>query len=146
MSKSITGCIGHSYGDYTPSSIEAFNDKVALRCINVGSIRTEGGIIVPEKAEINNRLGLYEVLSAGKKAEDMYGIKTGDYVYADRLAVFYDTSPICLMKFEVLSDYQKQLINKISSNILKYIIDSKINIPWEIGPYIDSISKTSIGG
>jgi co-chaperonin GroES (HSP10) len=100
MSKSITGCIGHSMGDYTPASIEAFHDKVALKVVDIGSFRTENGIIIPESAEINHRLGLYEVLSVGDEAAEEYGLKEGDYVYADRLSVFYDTSPICVMKFE----------------------------------------------
>jgi len=101
MSKSIKGCIGHSFGEYNPESIKAQHDKVVLKIINLGKHRIlEGGIIVPEDAEINNRLGFYEIISLGDKAKDEYGLKVGEYVYADRLSVFYDTNPICIMKYE----------------------------------------------
>ena len=100
MSKSITGCIGHSAGTYKPSSIEATDNVVALRLIDSGAERKVAGIIIPESTEINNRLGFYEVLSVGDKAREDYDLNEGDYIYADRLAVYYDTNPTCVMKYE----------------------------------------------
>ncbi len=100
MSKSITGCIGHSIGTYEPSSIEATDNIVGLRLIDSGAERKVAGIIIPESTEINSRLGFYEVISVGDKAHEDYDLNEGDYVYADRLAVYYDTNPICVMKYE----------------------------------------------
>jgi len=99
MSKSIKHCIGHSAGEFNPSSIEVPVDKVALRIIDIGSERKVGEIIVQESAELNNRVGRYEVIAVGEEASEEYGLQVGDYVMADRLAVYYDTGPICVMDY-----------------------------------------------
>jgi len=100
MSKSIVGSIGRSDGEFDPSAIKVTEKKVALKILDKGIERTEGGIIIPEKAEINSRLGHYEVIDVSTFANKEYGIDKGDYVYADRLSVFYDTSPVCIMNYE----------------------------------------------
>lgn len=81
---------------------KALGTKVCLRLINSGEDRIADGIYIPVKIEANNRLGLYEVISVGPEAATAYDLAVGDYVYADRLSVYYDTKPYCYMKYENL--------------------------------------------
>jgi co-chaperonin GroES (HSP10) len=98
---SINGCIGRSDGVYdknlTPLSESR---KVVLRMIDNGITRLAGDIIIPESAEMNNRMGRYSVEDYSDKSHDEYGIVSGDIVLADRLSVYYDTNPVCVIDYE----------------------------------------------
>lgn len=75
-------------------------EYVALREIDSGKIgQTEAGFFISEEAAENNKLGFYKVQNVGEEARKNYGLKEDDYVMADRLASFYHTSPVCLMKY-----------------------------------------------
>ena len=75
------------------------DDIVALRLLKKNDELKVGSIYLTPSAYSNNRLAEYEVVSLGKKAADEYGLKPGDKVAADRLAAFFDSEPIVLMKY-----------------------------------------------
>jgi co-chaperonin GroES (HSP10) len=97
----INGCIGRSDGVYDKSLTPLSESrKVVLRMIDNGVTRLAGNILIPESAEMNNRMGQYRVEDYSDKAHDEYGMVSDDIVLADRLSVYYDTNPICVLDFE----------------------------------------------
>lgn len=75
-------------------------EYVALREIQSGKTgKLDSGFYLSEDAFDNNKLGFYVVENVGTTAQEEYGLKEGDYVMADRLASFYHTSPVCVMKY-----------------------------------------------
>jgi len=104
MAKNINGCIGRSAGDFgfdkNPRCLHV-GRKVVLENISKGAERIlDGGIIVPESAEINERMSKYRVVDRCDLASEEYGIEIGDVVLADRLSCYYDTYPIQVLDFE----------------------------------------------
>jgi len=114
--------------EFNPNSIKVFGKKVALKLIDKNDKeRCDGGIYIPESNEANNRLGKYEVISVGNIAYEEYGIEVGDYVYADRLSVFYDTKPICVMNYENIIVKSDKVWDEIFPfNDMMFIIEDEI--------------------
>ena len=50
----------------------------------------------------NLRIGLYQILKIGEVAKSKTGLDAGAYVFADKLAAFYHTEPLCLMRYNAL--------------------------------------------
>jgi co-chaperonin GroES (HSP10) len=75
------------------------SEYVVLEVLDRNDSFEVGGLILPTKTFANERVGFYKVISVGKTAADEYGLKTGDYVVADRLAQCYKTEPIAIMKY-----------------------------------------------
>lgn len=100
--KKIDGCIGQSDGKFEKElTVIADSRKVVLRKLDNGCNRQlDGGIIIPESAEMNNRMAKCVVVSVSDLAVDAYGLMVDDVVLCDRLATYYDTSPICVIDFE----------------------------------------------
>ena len=57
------------------------------------------GLVLPQTAFQNERLGFYRIIDIGKTAAEEYGLEIGDYVVADRLAQCYKTKPVAVMKY-----------------------------------------------
>jgi co-chaperonin GroES (HSP10) len=81
---------------------KACDEYVVLKTIDVADEMVVNGIILSNNAFGNDRLGHYQVLDIGKKAKEEYGVEVGDYVFADRLASYYHTYPIAVMKYNNL--------------------------------------------
>lgn len=90
------------------------DEYIALREQDTGESVESGGIVLADSAFENSKLGFYVVESVGKEGKEKYGLTEGDYVFADRLASFYHSSPVCLMKCE-------NIIVKTDKTRTKYI-------------------------
>jgi len=77
-------------------------DNVVLRIINNAKnvVLDDSGLVLSENSFSNQKLSLCIVEDPGKTGAEKYGLKTGDYVLADRLASFYHTSPVCIMNYD----------------------------------------------
>ena len=100
--KKIDGCVGRSDGIFDENvRVVLDSRKVAVRKIDNGTERVvEGGIVIPETTEMNNRMARGIVVSASDYAREEYGLGEGDEILFDRLAVYYDTDPVCVVDFE----------------------------------------------
>ena len=61
---------------------------------------TSGGFIIPDEVLANRRIAFCRVEAVGSIAEKKTKLKPGDFVYADHLASHYQTSPVCVMKWD----------------------------------------------
>jgi len=102
MHKKIDGCVGRSDGEFDKDiSVISTSRKVVIKKSDNGRDRVlDGGIYIPESTEINNRMAKGTVVECSKLAFDEYGLHNGHTVLFDRLAVYYDTNPICVADFE----------------------------------------------
>ena len=76
-------------------------DYVALRVVKPATEEfVMDGIVVAESAFSNSRLGHYLVEDIGEIASRETGVKAGDYVMADRLAIFYKSEPVGIMRYD----------------------------------------------
>lgn len=73
-------------------------DYVALRTLDNASAMNYGGIYLNATLYSNDKLGFYQVEDIGETAEKEYDVHAGDYVLADRLAIYYRSEPIGIMK------------------------------------------------
>lgn len=82
---------------------EPANDIVVLRILETDTLSSkDSGFVVGDDCLRNLRVGFYEILKIGKEAKEMTGLDVGKFVFADKLASFYHTSPICLMRYNAL--------------------------------------------
>lgn len=72
---------------------------VALREIESGETIDAGGFYLNSKAFANDKLGVYKIEAIGSEAAETTGLVVGDYVYADRLATFYNSTPLALIDY-----------------------------------------------
>lgn len=82
---------------------EPASDIVVLKVLDNDILSSkDSGFVIADDALRNLRVGLYQVLKLGKKAKSDTGLEIGSYVYADKLASFYHTEPIALMRYNAL--------------------------------------------
>lgn len=62
----------------------------------------QGGFVLGDEVLRNLRIGLYQILKIGEVAKSKTGLDAGAYVFADKLASFYHTEPLCLMRYNAL--------------------------------------------
>jgi len=90
-------------------------EMVVLREISESNA-SSGGFVLAEGTLGNSRTGFFMVEEVGSEAFNHTGLKHGDYVYADRLASHYHTSPVCVMKWDnvlLCSDANKSIIKSM---------------------------------
>lgn len=80
--------------------VECGTIYVALRSLADNKQINVGGIMLAQSSLANQKLGLFQVESIGNIAADETGLKPGDVVYADTLAAFYHSEPVCLMRYD----------------------------------------------
>lgn len=76
------------------------NDFVAIEVLNVQNDMKVGNVYLPASYGNNQRLAHCKVTDVGKKAEEILGIKAGDYIMIDRLATFAWTAPSAVLKYD----------------------------------------------
>lgn len=83
------------------------NDYVVIRIIDNAELLKAGNIILAETAFENEKLAFGKIEAVGKNAAAEYKLEPGQYCLFDRLATFYHTAPICVVKYNnviVLTD------------------------------------------
>lgn len=79
------------------------NDIVVLRVIDIDTLSSKkSGFVIGDDSLRNLRLGFYQIVKIGSEAREMTGLDAGAYVFADKLAAFYHTEPIALMRYNAL--------------------------------------------
>ena len=76
------------------------NDYVVIRIIDDGSEVKAGSIVLAESSFSNEKLAFGKIEAVGKNAAEKYGLESGQYCLFDRLATFYHSAPICIVKYE----------------------------------------------
>mgnify|MGYP003291737441 CR=1 FL=1 len=88
---------------YFDKDCEPANDIVVLKIVDTDTLSSKSsGFVVGDEELRNMRVGLYQILKIGKYAKEQTGLEVGAYVFADKLASFYHTEPICLMRYNAL--------------------------------------------
>ena len=82
---------------------EPANDIVVLRILDNDTLSTkDSGFIVGDDCLRNLRVGFAKIEKIGKEAKEMTGLDVGAYVFFDKLATFYHTQPIGLVRYNAL--------------------------------------------
>jgi hypothetical protein len=82
---------------------EPANDIVVLKVIDIDTLSSKNsGFVIGDDQLRNLRVGFYQILKIGKEAKEKTGLDVGAYVFADKLAAFYHTEPIALMRYNAL--------------------------------------------
>ena len=80
--------------------VECGTIYVALRQLEENREINIGGFVLSEKSLSNEKLGLFRIESIGSIAKEETGLEVGDVVFADSLAAFYHSEPVCLMRYD----------------------------------------------
>lgn len=82
---------------------EPANDIVVLRIIDNDTISSKnGGFVIGDDSLRNLRVGFAKIEKIGSEARKMTGLDVGSWVFYDKLAVFYHTQPIGLLRYNAL--------------------------------------------
>ena len=82
---------------------EPANDIVVLKVIDIDTLSSKNsGFVIGDDQLRNLRVGFYQILKIGVEAKEKTGLDVGAYVFADKLAAFYHTEPIALMRYNAL--------------------------------------------
>lgn len=82
---------------------EPANDIVVLKVIDIDTLSSKNsGFVIGDDQLRNLRVGFYQILKIGVEAKEKTGLDVGAYVFADKLASFYHTEPIALMRYNAL--------------------------------------------
>lgn len=82
---------------------EPASDIVVLRIIDNDTLSSKsGGFVIGDDSLRNLRVGFYQIVKIGSVAKENTGLDVGSYVFADKLASFYHTEPIALMRYNAL--------------------------------------------
>ena len=95
-------------------------EMVVLRELEKANV-SKGGFYLSDDALKNARSGFCVVEAVGSVAFDKTKLKRGDYVYADRLASYYHTEPIMVMKWDnilLLTDENKSNLSTMPGWVL----------------------------
>ena len=88
---------------YFDKDCEPANDIVVLKVLDADVLSSKGtGFVVGDETLRNLRVGFYQVVKIGVDAKEKTGLDVGAYVFADKLAAFYHTQPIALMRYNAL--------------------------------------------
>lgn len=88
---------------YFDKECEPANDIVVLKVIESDTITTKkDGFVIGDDMMRNMRVGFYQIVKIGSEAKKKTSLDVGSYVFADRLASFYHTEPIALMRYNAL--------------------------------------------
>jgi len=75
------------------------HEFVVIRIIDNAKLLKAGNIILSEQAFENEKLAFGKIEAVGKTAAEEYCLKPGQYCLFDRLATFYHTEPVCIVRY-----------------------------------------------
>ena len=88
---------------YFDRDCEPANDVVVLKVVDNDVLSSKNtGFMIGDDSLRNLRVGFYQIVKIGSEAREMTGLDVGSYVFADKLASFYHTEPIALMRYNAL--------------------------------------------
>lgn len=75
------------------------HDYVVIRVVDNAQLLKAKNIILSENAFSNEKLAFGKIEAVGKNAAREYKLEPGQYCLFDRLATFYHTEPVCVVKY-----------------------------------------------
>ena len=87
---------------YFNRDCEPADDIVVLKVIERDMLSTGSEFVIGDDTLRNLRVGFYQIVKLGSEAKEKTGLDVGAYVFADKLASFYHTTPLALMRYNAL--------------------------------------------
>ena len=82
---------------------EPANDIVVLRIIDNDTLSSKNsGFVIGDESLRNLRVGFAKIEKIGSLAKEKTGLDVGSWVFYDKLATFYHTEPIALLRYNAL--------------------------------------------
>ena len=82
---------------------EPANDIVVLRIIDNDTLSSKStGFVIGDETLRNLRVGFAKIEKIGKEAKEKTGLDAGAYVFYDKLATFYHTEPVAMLRWNAL--------------------------------------------
>ena len=82
---------------------EPANDIVVLRIIDRDTLSSKNsGFVIGDDSLRNLRVGFARIEKIGSLAKEKTGLEVGSWVFYDKLATFYHTEPIALLRYNAL--------------------------------------------
>ena len=118
----------------------------ALREIKSGETINAGGFYLNSKAFSNDKLGIYKIEAIGTEAAEVTGLVIGDYVYADRLATFYNSTPLALIDYKNIifkTNEAKSEVYPLKNRII--VEEIKDDVKDSGGFFVNTSAKPRLG-
>ena len=88
---------------YFDKDCEPANDIVVLRIIDRDTMSSKNsGFVIGDDSLRNLRVGFARIEKIGSLAKEKTGLEVGSWVFYDKLATFYHTEPIALLRYNAL--------------------------------------------
>ena len=113
------------------------NDYVVIRIIDNAQLLKAGNVILAESSFENEKLAFGRIEAVGKNAAKEYLLKPGQYCLFDRLATFYHTAPICVVKYNnviVLTNENRTEYYPVGGTL--FVEESKDSVEQKDGVFI----------
>lgn len=82
---------------------EPASDIVVLRIIDNDTLSSKsGGFVIGDDSLRNLRVGFAKIEKIGKEAKEKTGLDIGSWVFYDKLATFYHTEPIAMLRWNAI--------------------------------------------
>ena len=82
---------------------EPASDIVVLRIIDRDTLSSkDSGFVIGDDTLRNLRLGFARVEKIGREAKENTGLDVGAYVFYDKLATFYHTEPVAMLRWNAI--------------------------------------------
>ena len=82
---------------------EPASDIVVLRIIDNDTLSSKsGGFVIGDETLRNLRVGFAKIEKIGKEAKEKTGLDIGSWVFYDKLATFYHTEPIAMLRWNAI--------------------------------------------
>ena len=82
---------------------EPASDIVVLRIIDNDTLSSKGGgFVIGDDSLRNLRVGFAKIEKIGQEAKEKTGLDVGAYVFYDKLATFYHTEPVAMLRWNAL--------------------------------------------
>ena len=82
---------------------EPASDIVVLRIIDNDTLSSKsGGFVIGDDSLRNLRVGFAKIEKIGKEAKEKTGLDVGAYVFYDKLATFYHTEPVAMLRWNAI--------------------------------------------
>ena len=82
---------------------EPASDIVVLRIIDNDTLSSKGGgFVIGDDSLRNLRVGFAKIEKIGQEAKEKTGLDAGAYVFYDKLATFYHTEPVAMLRWNAL--------------------------------------------
>lgn len=121
------------------------NDYVVIRIIDNAELLKSGNIILAESSFENEKLAFGVIEAVGKNAAKEYKLQSGQYCLFDRLATFYHTAPICVVKYNnviVLTNKDRTEYYPVGGTI--FVEEKKETVEEKKGVFIVASSEDQL--